>query len=397
MTLKDLLNSPEPGDARRQKTDFTSEVRFSVSGEATEADVSRVGVPEGEDAFRDAIKTATGFDIPPHRQVLLDRVSVWGRDPQTDEPYVACKFKIVDRTSAAVSAVDGVQILKELRSGKRTTPRRVDTGDTGALVTSWADWQVGLIEGGGTPAFLERLDLSYDNLAARAKELRKIGRSLGELVVIGGGDMIENCAMRPNQAYELDLDRRGQIKVATAGILDGLDRLAPLFSRVRVLAVPGNHGEHRIDGKKTSRGDNDDLAVFEHAALAASRDKRLSHVEFYISQESMSKTLDVQGWVLGTTHGHVFPSGAGGIEAKFWKWFQAQAAGRFPAGDSHVFVSHHYHHLSVREFGGVTWVQAPAMDGGSAWFTDSSGQYSAPGMLTFRMSPDNRMHDLQIV
>lgn len=396
MSLSDILSQPEPADARRPSTQHRSEVRFSASGAVAEADVSRVGVPQGEDAFRDAIKAATGFDIPPHRQVLLDRVSVWGRDPETDEPYVACKFKIVDRPGAASSEVDGVAILKELRSVKRSSSTR-STGDN-TLVLSFNDWQVGMLGGGGTTAFLERLSATIDRTEARVKELRKLGRGIGELVILGLGDLVDGCGMRPNQGFELDLDRRGQINVVVASILEFIDRIAPLFTRVRVLAVGGNHGENRLDYKYTTLRDNDDNAVFEHAARAVERDKRLGHVEFYIAQDAMSKTIEVNGWVIGITHGHAFGKGSGGsIETKVQKWLSGQALGRQPVGDADILVTAHYHHLQVRDYGSVQWVQAPALDGGSAWFTNISGQHSAPGLLSFVVTNEKRMQDLEVL
>jgi hypothetical protein len=245
---------------------------------------------------------------------------------------------------------------------------------------------------------LKDTESALQGTVERVEQLSRMGRSFGHLVIIGGGDLIENCAMRPNQAFELDLDRRSQIRVTTAGILEGLDRLAPRFAKVSVLVVGGNHGEHRINGKRTTREDNDDCAVFEHAALACSRDARLSHVNFHIAQGEPSKTLEVAGWVLGTTHGQVYGKGSGtGLDQKVKSWFSAQAAGRQPIGDADVLVTHHYHHLAVKDHGAWLWLQSPALDGGSQWYTDSSGMYSAPGMLTFVMTPESRMSDLQII
>ena len=43
----------------------------------------------------------------------------------------------------------------------------------------------------------------------------------------------------------------------------------------------------------------------------------------------------------------------------------------------------HYHHLLISESSGRTHFQCPAMDPGSNWFTESTGQSSPSGMLTF--------------
>ena len=179
--------------------------------------------------------------------------------------------------------------------------------------------------------------------------------------------------------------------------LDGLDRLAPLFERVTVLAIGGNHGENRILGNRTSRHDNDDCLVFENAARAVSRDPRLEHVNFVIAQDEPAKTLDVNGWILGTTHGQAFGKGAGRPEQKAHNWFKGQAAGRFPAGDCDVLVSHHFHHKAERDWGACLWVQTPANDGGSPQHTDLTGEAADSGMLSFVMTPAVRYQDSQVL
>jgi hypothetical protein len=350
-------------------------------------------VPE-EAKWREEITRVTGVEVPEHREVILEGVRYWGNP---DALNVYCRFKIQDFPIAgSPSDVDAVALLRALRKG-RSRPKETHTGET-TLVVSWNDWQTGKAAGGGTAALAERLDAAYDGVAQRARELRKIGRDLGHLVILGGGDMIEGCSIFPNQAYEIDGDRRTQVRNTTAFILDGIDRLAPLFSRVTLLVVGGNHGENRLGGVRTTRHDNDDCAVFEHAALAVSRDKQLSHVDFSIAQDEPAKTIDVHGHILATTHGHAFGKNvSGAVEQKAFRWYSGQAAGHQPAGDAHVLVTHHFHHHASRDWGACQWVQTPAMDGGSPFFTDFSGQSAKPGMLSFVVTPEHRYVDAQVL
>jgi hypothetical protein len=129
--------------------------------------------------------------------------------------------------------------------------------------------------------------------------------------------------------------------------------------------------------------------------MAAARDTRLDHVEFFINQEEPAQTLDVQGHILCFTHGDVFDRGAAnsGIEGKAYKWFSQQAAGHRPAGDANVLLTAHYHHHALADWGACQWVQAPANDGGSGHFTDASGRYAEPGMLSWVMTPTERYCD----
>lgn len=394
-SITDRLKAAEYADARRPRISapkgFEPGVRFDpATSLAAEVTVALSEIPEDERRWREEITRATGLTVPDERRVILSQVRTWG-DPAS--PNVYCRFLIEDRETATPD-VDAIALLRQLRPRKAV--KTAFTGDT-TLCLSWNDWQTGKLAGGGTAALAERLDAAFDAAAVRARELRKIGRDLGRLVILGGGDMIEGCGIFPNQPFEIDSDRRTQVRNTTALILEGLDRLAPLFAGVTVLAVGGNHGENRIAGNRINRGDNDDCAVFEHAALAAERDPRLGHVNFVIAQDEPAKTLDVNGWVLGTTHGHVFGKGGGSSEQKAYRWFSGQAAGRQPAGDCDLLVSHHWHHYAARDWGACQWVQTPAMDGGSAFFTDFSGQGAAPGMLSWVMSPEKRFTDAQIL
>ncbi|WP_079133333.1 hypothetical protein [Streptomyces sp. FXJ1.172] len=220
---------------------------------------------------------------------------------------------------------------------------------------------------------------------------------MGRLVILGGGDIVEGCTIYPNQAYEIDGDRRAQVRNAVTFVLDGLDRLAPLFRDATVLVVGGNHGERRIGSSRTTCSDNDDCAVFEHAARAAERDRRLAHVRFSIADAEPAETLAVHGWILGIAHGHVFARGTGSTEQKAYRWYSGQAAGHLPAGDCDLLVTHHYDHFAARDWGGCFWVQTPAMDGGSPHFTDATSQGADPGMLSWVMTPEKRAVDVQIL
>lgn len=293
--------------------------------------------------------------------------------------------------------IDPVAILNSLEH-----PEAEKQSGPGVFVVSVNDWQTGKAEGGGTPALIERIHRSVAKAADRAAELNSIGRDLGTLIVIGGGDIIEGCTIYPNQTYGLDLTQSEQIEMATTLVLYTLDNLAPLFERVIVLATKGNHGENRVDGYKTAPRDNNDTMVFRLAKMATDRDPRLQHIEYVICKpEEESAWVDVPGtgWRLGTTHGDIFGKFAKGQTKmlKAWDWYKNMAAARFPIGSVDVLVTHHFHHEEKADWGSCMWVQTRAQDGGSAYFEQFSGQYSESGMLSFVMTPDNRYQDEAIL
>jgi hypothetical protein len=337
----------------------------------------------------------TGLNIPPNLDVVLERLTLQNSAGGIPDRWWY-KYKFVERPDGYLSDFDAVAALKALRANRRRVTPVYDGGTT--LGLEWNDWQLGKMAGGGTAATVERFDAKIEAATDRAKELRKIGRNPGELVIVGNGDLVEGCFIYAHQSFEIDMDRREQTNTGTTMILDGLDRLAPLFARVRVLAVGGNHGEHRVDGKRVNRHDNDDVKIFEDAARTASRDKRLAHVTFTLAQSEPAKTIDVHGWVYAATHGSVYGKGTGGNPAlKAYNWFRNQAAGRQPAGDADVLLGAHFHHLLMQDWGNTLFVQAPALDGGSPQFTDWSGTESAPGMMSWLITPDQRFQDLAIL
>jgi len=295
---------------------------------------------------------------------------------------------------------DPIECLRNLRAKSPVANTgNLQTSGSGVFVISLNDTQFGKDENGGTPATLARLDKYLAMVEARVMELRLIGRSIGTLVIIGGGDIIEGCTIYPNQSYSLDLTRRGQINTAVTAILDTIDRLAPYFDDVIVLATRGNHGENRINGHKTTLYDNDDTMVFEMARLATERDPALQHVEYTIAEAEAGVYVDVAGWRLATTHGDVYGKGVQGAtqDKKAQNWFKNMAAGRDPIGAADLLITHHFHHDKLSDWGACLWRQTPAMDGGSEYFRQSTGEYSLPGMLTFVMTPQERLRDEQVL
>lgn len=305
------------------------------------------------------------------------------------------KAKIV--RGAQIPQADLDALFKEIRTHKPSAHVWGDGYDD-AFCVFLADWQIGKGENGGTPATVERLLAACDAVEARIKELRRLGRSLGSLYVFGLGDLLEGCSgWYDMQEWQVDLNRRDQYQTVVRLLVQMLRRWSRLFSRVVVSGVGGNHGENRKEGKAfTDFADNDDVSVFETAALILNENPvAYGHVSFVIPQDRLSVVLDVMGTNIGIVHGHQFRSGPNAT-AKAEKWWKDHTFGLQPVADAHILVSGHFHHFAAMEFGHRVWMQAPAMDGGSQWFQEISGQSAPAGMLTFRVTQGG-WSDLAIV
>jgi predicted phosphodiesterase len=212
------------------------------------------------------------------------------------------------------------------------------------------------------------------------------------------GDLVEGCDGHYDiQTFTVEVDRRDQVKIARRLLRDALIRWSKLVPEITVAAIGGNHGENRKNGKSfTTLADNDDVALVESVAeIFGANPEAYGHVKFAIPTDELSLTLEVKGKIVGITHGHLARGGTG-PEAKLRRWIADQTLGRQAIGDCDILVSGHYHSLKMADWGGVKWIQAPALDGGSIWWRQSTGEIADVGVLTFLVS-NAGVTDLQLL
>lgn len=257
-----------------------------------------------------------------------------------------------------------------------------------SLVVVWADTQIGKDDGDGTWGTVERWMNSHGQVIDRVRALRKQGTEVERIVVASAGDIVEGCGSHyAQQTFRVELNEREQRRTARQVIVSGLKHFSDV-APVTVLPVGGNHGEVRNGGKSfTDFADNIDVAVFEDAADILAENERFAGVTFHIPHADLTQTIDLHGTVVGLAHGHQ-ARGGGSVEQKILRWWRGQMEGRQPIGDADILLTGHHHHLQVQQQGSRTWMQAPALDGGSEWFTDVSGLDSPAGVLTFTVGAD---------
>lgn len=290
------------------------------------------------------------------------------------------------RSDALTDDLEGLVRAAQRRRGKspQNASERVLSDSGGrALVVCLADWQAGKGDHGGVEALLDRLFALKDAVPARVKALKKAGRPVDRLYVVGMGDMVESCDGHYGmQAFQVELDRRQQVRLVRRMLVELLTDWAKLTPQMVVGAVPGNHGENRKNGNAfTTFEDNDDLATFEQAqeVLTAAGFDRIGWV---LPDGDMTITLDVAGTVVAFAHGHQL-NGSGIPLAKARNWWKGKMAAKHAVGDADVLVYGHYHHFQVLQDGPRTIFGCPSNDGGSRWFTEMGGPTTACGTLTF--------------
>lgn len=363
-------------------------------------------LPDGEpdEAMWQVLIEDWGLD-PSRTQVVDGSLQIRAWDTTRDGQTIRMKYYRAS-IRARKGGVDRADVEALCKLVERRKAQPVQTHDGGrTFVVALSDWQLGKGENGGTPATVERILGALDRAVARAKELRKVGRGSDTVVLAGLGDIVEGCSgWYPMQEWQTDLNQREQDRLARRLLLNFVDAFVDAQFMVVAPCVPGNHGENRKDGKAyTDFADNRDVSCFETVAeICAANPERYGSVTFplgAINADDLTATLKIGGLPVAFAHGHQFRTGAS-TQAKIEGWWKGQALGRTGVADAEILLCGHGHHFVMSEATGRTVIQVPAMDGGSKWWTSTTGQNSPAGMLTLNvgsMAGARGWGDLQIL
>lgn len=336
-----------------------------------------------EDESEWAKLAETMMTVPAGFRVRLVAAShdpaAWHRDKQGEDavtrPVWRYRF-VVEAHLASIPVDDLLAEIKRWRPSKRVLP----TGDD-AFVIAPGDLQLGKIDGGGSPAIVARFQEKIYAAVERLKQLRKSGASVGQIVLALLGDCIEGYSSQGGRlAKRTDLSLTEMVRVYRRLVLWAIKLLAPLCDRLVVVAIPGNHDEAVRLGNEMATSYDDSWAIEGVVAVQDGIEQHagpeFDHVAFaYPGRDELTVTLDVCGTIVGFAHGHQFKGG--------WeKWWASQAHGCQPIGDSTLLLAGHLHHLIVTQPGSKSFIQVPAMDGGSVWWKHRTGQDSPPGLVT---------------
>jgi hypothetical protein len=120
------------------------------------------------------------------------------------------------------------------------------------------------------------------------------------------------------------------------------------------------------------------------ADILGANPEAFGHVRFVIANGLTQTIQPIEGGpIIGMAHGHQSGSGAT-PQARVQKWWSGQALGQTAIGDADILLTGHYHSLQLATVGRRTWMQCPALDSGSQWFTERYGIGDSPaGVLTF--------------
>lgn len=330
-----------------------------------------VSTPRLAGELPDAVELFKDFELDPNVwEVVSVRKSRWQKFD--GEWLEAARVNVKPVGRVAGQDVDYDALVKEINSFK---PKASTV--TGPLYAIYAigDTQYGKDAGGGTEETVRRVLDGLNAAVERHKELIKMGRPIGTVVLPQLGDCIEGSTSQNGKILgRSDLGVTQQVRIGRRILMAWIKAFAPLCEELIIPVVPGNHDEtHRI--MMTDPIDSWQIEVASAVQDACAENPALSHVKFmYPKPDNQTLALDLGGTILGLAHGH---------QAKdMGKWLHGQATGRTAVGSSDVLITGHFHHFRADQIGPRLWIQVPAMDGGSAWFRDKSGLESPTGIVS---------------
>lgn len=352
--------------------------------------VSR-GTQEQEPEFA-TLLLEWGFDPNEYEIVGNLQVRTWDMNMGGGETQQAWYYKADIRKKIPSLDTDYGQLLKEIKSYKpKTAP--VKKGNT-AFMYYVADWQMGKRDGEGSEGIVSKVLDSLTTANARLKELQKTGHKIDEVYVIGLGDIVENCNLSgwySSQVWNTDMHLRDQITVARRLLWKIVKNFADQNYTVILSGVTSNHGQNR-SGKQsltTEELDNLDLQILEQVGDLA-YESTYKNIKVVVP-DSPHLLLDVKGYAMGFTHGHL-TAGGGTPAKKIENWWKGQMFGLNEAGDNPVGVARmivhgHYHHFTAVQQGGRTIMGVPAMSP-SDDFQTRTGYSTSMGVVTMTVTKD---------
>lgn len=374
-----LSPGPSGSDTRATNTPESWKPRMEVD----EQGGFLVSTPRPAGEMPDAAQILTEFNLDPNSWTVTSvRKSQWQN--HAGEWLEAQRISIAPYNKGTIKDSDLEKFLDEVSKWRPSKTEKRVSGEL-AYVFAPSDQQIGKKQGDeGTADTVGRLLDITEQAVWRLKELRKIGRSIGTIVIPLPGDHVEGNVSQHGRLQGLaasDLGLTEQTRVARRLLLAQIKAFAPLADRIIVPVVNGNHDEvTRQVAADPSDGWNVEIASSVQDACA--ENDALGHVEFRFPEKShQTLAVEICGTMLGLFHGHQTGNNV-------LKYLSEQSAGQTALGQCDLWISGHYHNFKSMDIGSRFWVQAPTVDPGSAWFRDRHGLESKPGVLTMVIGGD---------
>lgn len=149
------------------------------------------------------------------------------------------------------------------------------------------DWQLGKQTLTYNSKEAERLIKQSVEKTIRIVDIHRQDHPVKEVVLMLGGDLIENTTIFPSQVYEVDSDVMSQFVDVSRILIDITRTLLANFEKVTVVCEPGNHGRIGKFGE-LPKDINWDKLAYMFAGQALKDEKRLT---WQMSKEDIQRVV----------------------------------------------------------------------------------------------------------
>ena len=372
----DLTRKPTAPKQPKRQSKVEGRTVFEMRGE----DQLEVTVPEGFDAEGTALRYLEDEGLTPGEW----RVSHY-RKIEYGAGLTSVRFsfeRVKSRLSVTLSDEELETALGTARAriGLENSSQAPVGAESKTYLVALGDMQFGKDDGDGLAGTIARTMRTLDR-AFSLYSWYGTRYDLNEVVIAFLGDHIEGFTSQGGaNAWRTSTPLTEQIRVTRRIMLYAMQLFSALGVPVRMVAVPGNHGEPvRFEGNGITRYDDSHdteclIAVADAAELAP---EAFGHVSFYVPEtDELSVALNLNSTNVVFNHGHKIRSG------KHHDWVKGQAYNRSSLyRDCDVVLVGHYHHEYIEADSDRMIVQVPALEGGSQWWKHLTGTEASQGIL----------------
>ena len=249
------------------------------------------------------------------------------------------------------------------------------------------DWQLGKHTLTYNTKECERLVKQSVEKTIRIANIQRADHPVKEIVLMLGGDIVENTTIFPAQVYEVDSDVMTQFVEASRILIDIVRILLANFEKVTVICEPGNHGRIGKFGE-LPKDINWDKLTYMFAGQALKDEKRLT---WQMSKEDIQR-VTIGNYKALLIHGDEIRWGTASTIVRFADRWKSGAYKFFDEVDEitkgfdfrDLYIGHYHQHQS--------WNMANGE--GSVFMSGAveTGNRYARDLLASNGEPSQRLH-----
>jgi hypothetical protein len=297
------------------------------------------------------------------------------------------------RDGELARVIESVASIRASMRAPQAHPAPSQSSKSSTFLIAWGDTQLGKSAGGGIEGVCERFFDAIDRAIVDYKEKVSLGIKFDSVFMPIMGDITEGVAGNyDSQLFTVLLNAADQQLLGLELVTWAVERVrTEIGLPITVAFVNSNHGEMsrlstRGGGKNmTSASDTVDRVIGEILKKIYAGIKEGPAVTVLVPGGNLVVTHTASGVPVAIAHGHGIGAKAKATtvqqELLIYNHELTKNNGGVPFMPK-VWITAHFHHFSVQDIGPYTHIQTPALDGGSEWFTNISGKYSRPGLVT---------------